>query len=404
MLGTQLAAPPDHEPPAPPPKEQPEGSEFIVPAKKLRKDPNAPKKPLSAFLYFSKEARPKLPEGTSFIEGGHELGRQWKSLSDEDKSPYRAQAEADKKRYAVDIESYQPDKAFLAKRKKASYPSLVKDPDRPKRGRTAYFVWCDETRDKLRKEFPKKTMGELSKLMSEGWKGCTEGEREQCEAKAAEEKIQYDAALEAYTPSETYKAAMCYVAAAKKVSNKKKKMPSQIMDPKKKEKMIAAKKRAKELSREIRDLEKTISTSSRLAESKKRELKKCEAIAGEKAAKGKAAAYYGEQGPGKKRKLTELQRKQGLVGKWVSVVYEGTTFSGQVMKYTKKVNKHTVRWIDAASDKQNQYECDALKANEYTILTNDEVRAALAAVGLPHEEPLKELEDVDDDHDDEDEQ
>ena len=51
-------------------------------------------------------------------------------------------------------------------------------------------------------------MGELSKLMSEGWKGCTEGEREQCEAKAAEEKIQYDAALEAYTPSETYKAAM----------------------------------------------------------------------------------------------------------------------------------------------------------------------------------------------------
>ena len=51
--------------------------------------------------------------------------------------------------------------------------------------------------------------------------------------------------------------------------------------------MIAAKKRAKELSREIRDLEKTISTSSRLAESKKRELKKCEAIAGVRSAKQK---------------------------------------------------------------------------------------------------------------------
>ena len=37
-----------------------------------------------------------------------------------------------------------------AKRHKASMPSLLKDPDKPKRGRTAYFIFCDNQRGSMR--------------------------------------------------------------------------------------------------------------------------------------------------------------------------------------------------------------------------------------------------------------
>jgi hypothetical protein len=56
---------------------------------KKEKDPNAPKKPLSAFMIFSSENRSRIKEenpDATFGEMGKLLGQKWKEMSEEDKT------------------------------------------------------------------------------------------------------------------------------------------------------------------------------------------------------------------------------------------------------------------------------------------------------------------------------
>ncbi|CEP14314.1 hypothetical protein [Parasitella parasitica] len=70
--------------------------------KRTKKDPNAPKRGLSAYMFFSQDQRATVkeenPEAT-FGQIGKILGDKWKNMSDEQKKPYVKKAEADKKRY-----------------------------------------------------------------------------------------------------------------------------------------------------------------------------------------------------------------------------------------------------------------------------------------------------------------
>ncbi|OJJ51558.1 hypothetical protein ASPZODRAFT_12376 [Penicilliopsis zonata CBS 506.65] len=75
-----------------------------------KKDPNAPKRGLSAYMFFANENREKVREenpGISFGQLGRALGEKWKSLDDEARRPYEEKAAADKKRYEDEKSSYQ---------------------------------------------------------------------------------------------------------------------------------------------------------------------------------------------------------------------------------------------------------------------------------------------------------
>ena len=52
---------------------------------KKAKDPHAPKKPKSAFMYFCEETRPALPSGMPFAETGKRLGEMWKAATETQK-------------------------------------------------------------------------------------------------------------------------------------------------------------------------------------------------------------------------------------------------------------------------------------------------------------------------------
>ena len=57
------------------------------------KDPNAPKKPLSAYMNFAKQTRPKIVKENpafTFGEVGKELGAQWGKLSQAQKDKFKA--------------------------------------------------------------------------------------------------------------------------------------------------------------------------------------------------------------------------------------------------------------------------------------------------------------------------
>jgi len=75
--------------------------------RKRTKDPNAPKRALSAFFFYCADARPKLrveQPGLSVAEVAKELGKRWETLTDRPK--FEAQAAKDKERYEKDMVSY----------------------------------------------------------------------------------------------------------------------------------------------------------------------------------------------------------------------------------------------------------------------------------------------------------
>jgi len=96
----------------------PEGSDEPEPKKgkkaKAKKDPNAPKKALSAFILFSNAKRAEVtaelkaanPDMKGVAEVGKKLGEMWKALSDAEKEPFNKMAADDKERYAKAMEDY----------------------------------------------------------------------------------------------------------------------------------------------------------------------------------------------------------------------------------------------------------------------------------------------------------
>ncbi|KAI8335098.1 non-histone chromosomal protein 6 [Chlamydoabsidia padenii] len=76
-----------------------------ISSKRAKKDPNAPKRGLSAYMFFSQANRNKVKEENpeaSFGQLGKILGQKWKEMSDEEKKPYNEQAEKDKARYEAE--------------------------------------------------------------------------------------------------------------------------------------------------------------------------------------------------------------------------------------------------------------------------------------------------------------
>lgn len=76
---------------------------------KPKKDPNAPKRALSAYMIFSNEQRSTVKEENptaSFGEMGKLLGARWKEMDENAKRPYSEKAEKEKERYEREKAAY----------------------------------------------------------------------------------------------------------------------------------------------------------------------------------------------------------------------------------------------------------------------------------------------------------
>lgn len=76
---------------------------------KRKKDPKAPKRALSAYMYFANENRKHVVDehpNVKFGEIGKLLGERWKELDPHDKKPYEKLAMDDKVRYKHEKEAY----------------------------------------------------------------------------------------------------------------------------------------------------------------------------------------------------------------------------------------------------------------------------------------------------------
>uniref|UniRef100_A0A3B4FZX6 High mobility group box 2a n=1 Tax=Pundamilia nyererei TaxID=303518 RepID=A0A3B4FZX6_9CICH len=77
--------------------------------KKKKKDPNAPKKPPSAFFIFTSEHREKIKAdnpGISITDIAKKSGEMWKKMSTTDKAPYKAKYAKLKEKYEMEVAAY----------------------------------------------------------------------------------------------------------------------------------------------------------------------------------------------------------------------------------------------------------------------------------------------------------
>uniref|UniRef100_A0A7S2UYP1 HMG box domain-containing protein n=1 Tax=Fibrocapsa japonica TaxID=94617 RepID=A0A7S2UYP1_9STRA len=84
-----------------------------IPNRRAKKNPNAPKRAMSAFLHFSIEYRPKLKEQNpqlTHLQISKLLGDTWNALPQETKDPYVEKSRIDNQRYRAEIATWDGEK------------------------------------------------------------------------------------------------------------------------------------------------------------------------------------------------------------------------------------------------------------------------------------------------------
>ena len=124
-----------------------------MPKQKKAKDPNRPKRPLTAFMRYSSFRRPLIKEqhkDKSMIEISKIIGQEWKLLPENKKRPFHDEAAKDHETYRLAKEAY--------------------DKSKPKRPRTAYALFMKAIRSNVARENPGVGPRELMKHIAEKWK------------------------------------------------------------------------------------------------------------------------------------------------------------------------------------------------------------------------------------------
>jgi len=154
------------------------------------KDPNKPKRGKSAYIFFCskkrEEAKSNLGDGAKATEVTSELGRMWNALKESSKkddkkllAALEAEAAEDKARYTDEIKDYvapsDEELAAIVPAKKARKTS-DKDPNAPKRGKSAYIFFCAAMRPQVKEDLGEEGKSLIMAELGKRWKELKEDE------------------------------------------------------------------------------------------------------------------------------------------------------------------------------------------------------------------------------------
>lgn len=161
-----------------------------------KKDPNAPKRAMSAFMFFSNDIRQQVKEDRpdlAFLQIASEIGRRWQALAEEGRKKYQEMANKDKARYEDEKKDYIPDPNLqltgAGGRKK-------KDPNAPKRSLSAYLFYCAEYREAVKNKNPEKKITEVASILADQWRNLPDAKRTKYHEQAEKDKARYVAEME----------------------------------------------------------------------------------------------------------------------------------------------------------------------------------------------------------------
>lgn len=156
--------------------------------KKPIKDPNAPKKPLSAYFLFSQDERLKVKAefpDYSITEVAKELGRRWATIDPAIKQSYEQRYQESRRQYEQALQAYKPQKK-------------KKDPNAPKQPLSAYFLFSQEERLKVKAEHPGYSICEVAKELGKRWADMAPEVKQRYQQMAEEGRQKYDQDMAAY--------------------------------------------------------------------------------------------------------------------------------------------------------------------------------------------------------------
>jgi len=165
--------------------------------KKL-KDTNAPKRPQSSYFIFSNKRRKEMKETNpdkKLTEISKMIAAEWKKMDGASKKPYEEDAKTLKAKYEVDMQKYKTTKEFKDFQKKVQEHKQsegngkskgkktegkrkrMKDVNAPKKPQSAYFLFANDRRPRLREAHPDKKITDVAKMLGEEWKKMPEAEK-----------------------------------------------------------------------------------------------------------------------------------------------------------------------------------------------------------------------------------
>jgi hypothetical protein len=202
----------------------------------MGKDPNAPKRNLSAYLLYSQDNRPRVVKANPNAKHTAIMGlvaKEWGKLSDAAKKPYEARSAKMKKAYQAKLEKYKKTadfkayeankkadnstggglvkkicKQFNIKCKKRNPTKMVADPNKPTRPASAFFMFGNVHRPALMKKFS--GIAQVGKELGRMWGVISDAEKSKFQKKADVAKAKHAVKVKKYETTanaKNYKAA-----------------------------------------------------------------------------------------------------------------------------------------------------------------------------------------------------
>mmetsp|Transcript_7849 Transcript_7849/g.14479 ORF Transcript_7849/g.14479 Transcript_7849/m.14479 type:complete len:386 (+) Transcript_7849:586-1743(+) len=177
---------------------------------KQSRDPNAPKKNMSAYLMYQNTMRESFRTenpGMTFGQLSKFTSAMYKSLTPEEKARWEEAAVQDKARYQAEMANYAPPPGFdpsgqlvdgNAVSGSRKYSKKHKDPNAPKRARGSYVFFTLDARPKIVKETPEMKFTEMGHVMGERWRALTPEEKKKYEDLANNDKKRFNEEMAAY--------------------------------------------------------------------------------------------------------------------------------------------------------------------------------------------------------------
>mmetsp|Transcript_5375 Transcript_5375/g.12209 ORF Transcript_5375/g.12209 Transcript_5375/m.12209 type:complete len:208 (-) Transcript_5375:184-807(-) len=125
-----------------------------------------------------------------------------------------------------DIDSIEEEEEIIEKPVKRKRKKKKKDPNRPKRNMSAFFLYSNANRARVKEESPEAKFGDIAKLLSVEFKAINTKERAKYDQLAVEDKERYQAQMETYEPPSESDSDSDSDAPKKKKKIKKKKDPN----------------------------------------------------------------------------------------------------------------------------------------------------------------------------------
>ena len=148
------------------------------------KDPNAPRRPVTPFVLYCKDERPKVRRELKNFKNGpemvKELAMRWKRLEEKVREGYKEKAAAERRTYNQAMLEYKPSQEFLRRKAesnlKRKYHFLQTNSSKylKKRGRgkgAPFLLYCKDERPKVRKEFKNWTDSAVTRELAQRWDG-----------------------------------------------------------------------------------------------------------------------------------------------------------------------------------------------------------------------------------------